>query len=180
MAEAIKKVVNKVEGETFSVPFVINGEEHYPEKSFDVTNPATGKVVHKGGAASEADAFAAVDAAAKAFKTWRNTIPRERRDIFLKAGEIMQGRREELARYMMDETGCTRSWADFNLDVARDFIIDVAGRIATLVGMIPATQDENTGAYVLKEPFGVVLAIAPWYARICRHSCCGDNSTSAN
>jgi acyl-CoA reductase-like NAD-dependent aldehyde dehydrogenase len=148
---------------SYTVPFFINGEESHPEKQFDVVSPATGKLVHKCGSASPEHVTAAVDAAATAFKSWRKVTPARRRDIFLKAAEIMGNRREELAQYMISETSGARPWVDLNLNIAIDFIKDVAGRIATIEGMVPATSDDALGAMVLKEPYGVVLAIAPWY-----------------
>ncbi|OIW26020.1 aldehyde dehydrogenase [Coniochaeta ligniaria NRRL 30616] len=151
-------------GASHSVPFFINGEEVHPAKKFDVTSPATLKVVHQCGAATSAEVQAAVDAASMAFVTWRRALPKTRRDIFLKAAEIMEKRRAELVGYMIAETGASEGWAQFNINVAKDLIIDVAGRIAGLEGSFPATEDEHTGALVLREPFGVILAIAPWNA----------------
>lgn len=165
MAETtIEDLAAKVESSTYSVPFFINGEEVHPQKNFDVISPATGTVVHKCGSATSAEALAAVDAGAKAFVTWRNTTPQKRRDIFLRAAEIMKRRNDELISYMIDETGCSPQWGQLNLEIARDLILDVAGRIPTLEGTIPATRDEDVGAFVFKEPYGVVLAIAPWNA----------------
>ncbi|KAK4673240.1 hypothetical protein QC763_110110 [Podospora pseudopauciseta] len=149
---------------TYSVPFWINGEEYHAEKQYDVISPVTGKAIHRSGAASDADVKKAVEAADKAFKTWKKTLPKERRDVFLKAAEIFERRKEELGDYMMQETGAPRQWADFNLDVAKDFCLDIGGRIRTLEGTIPTTADPETGAMIVREPFGVILAIAPWNA----------------
>jgi acyl-CoA reductase-like NAD-dependent aldehyde dehydrogenase len=162
MAETIKNVVAQVNGIGSTVPFIIGGEERHPEKSFDVINPFKGQVAHKCGAASTKDAEAAIDAAARAFPAWSKATPKKRRDIFLKATQIIDKRYEELSRYMMEETGCPQDWADFNLGVSKDFFTDVAGKIGSIVGTVPTTQDEDTGALILKEPYGVVLAIAPW------------------
>ncbi|KAK4152438.1 Aldehyde/histidinol dehydrogenase [Chaetomidium leptoderma] len=148
----------------YSVPFFINGKEVHPERKFNVVSPATGKVVHESGSAAEADVRAAIDTAADAFKTWKKSLPRARRDILLKAAELMVKRKEELCTYMMDETGCPRQWADFNVDAARELILDVAGRLPSLDGSIPTPRDPDTGAMILNEPFGVILAIAPWNA----------------
>ncbi|KAG7292583.1 hypothetical protein NEMBOFW57_002618 [Staphylotrichum longicolle] len=126
------------------VPFFINGKEVHPERKFNVVSPASGKVVHEAGSASEADVRATVDAAADAFKTWRKALPRTRRDIFLKVAEVMERRKEELGEYMMNETGCPRQWADFNIMTAKDLVIDVAGRVAALEGTMPTTADEGT------------------------------------
>lgn len=150
-------------GDVHTVPFLIGGKEVHPQKSFDVVSPATGKVVHRCGAASEVEVKAAIDAASTAFKTWKNTVLKSRRDILFKAAAVIERRKEELAGYMVAETGCSQHWADFNLKVAQDLIVDVAGRLATLEGSFPATENEGVGALVLREPYGVVLAIAPWY-----------------
>jgi acyl-CoA reductase-like NAD-dependent aldehyde dehydrogenase len=150
----------------YSVPLWINGKEHQASKRFDVVSPTTGQVVHMCGGASAEDAAAAVDAAAEAFKTWRTVTPAKRRDIFLKTAEVMERRQEELAGYMAAETGAAPLFIAFNVRTAVDMLKDVAGRIATIEGMIPSTSDEGLGAMVLKEPYGVVLGIAPWYGQM--------------
>ncbi|KAK4111868.1 aldehyde dehydrogenase [Canariomyces notabilis] len=146
------------------VPFLINGEQVLPERKFDVVSPATGKVVHQCASATEAEVRSAIDAAANAFRSWKKTLPRQRRDILLKAAEIMERRKEELAQYMMDETGAAPEWAGFNVTMSKEILLDVAGRVAAVEGSVPPVADPNSGAMILKEPYGVVLAIAPWNA----------------
>jgi acyl-CoA reductase-like NAD-dependent aldehyde dehydrogenase len=146
------------------VPFFINGKEVHPERKFNVVSPSSGNVVHEAASATEPDVRAAIDTAADAFKTWRKSLPKTKRDIFLKAAEVMERRKEELAGYMMAETGCPRQWGDFNVMTAREMILDVAGRLVALEGTMPTVADPNSGAMILREPFGVILAIAPWYA----------------
>lgn len=153
----------KSNGADYTVPFFLNGKEHHTEKSFEIKSPVTGEVLHSCSSASPQDVTNAIESASEAFKTWRTMTPSRRRDIFLKAAEVMESRKEELAQNMIDETGATPAWAGFNLHVATDMIKDVAGRISSIEGMVPATADEGLGAMVLKEPYGVVLAIAPWY-----------------
>ncbi|KAG6022694.1 hypothetical protein E4U41_002206 [Claviceps citrina] len=149
---------------TTTVPLVIGGQDYTPAKSFDITSPATGQVLHKCGGASVDDAAKAVDAAAEALKTWRKTTPPERQDILLKAADIMYQRRDELARYLMDETGSVPAWADFNLENTVRLLKDVAGRIPTLTGSLPAIANPKRTAIILREPYGVVLSIVPWNA----------------
>jgi len=148
---------------TATVPLIIGGQDYTPAKSFDIKSPITGQVVHKTAGASVADAAKAVDAAAEALKTWRKTTPQERQDILLKAADVMSRRRDELAKYVVDETGSTPGWADFNLDITVGMLKDIAGRISMVAGSIPATSNPNRSAIVLREPYGVVLSIAPWY-----------------
>lgn len=146
-----------------TVPFLINGSDHTSERAIDVVSPSSGEVVHRYYSADIKDAKAAVDAAAEAFKSWRKTRPTERRDLFLKAAEIMDRRRDELRKYSMAETGSDAAWADFDINTGISHIKEVAGRIGTIEGAIPSVSDPNTTALVLREPYGVVVAIAPWY-----------------
>lgn len=147
-----------------TVPFIINGADVVSESTFDVINPATLKPAHKCSSATVADADKAVAAAAAALPAWRKMTPSKRRDIFLKAADVMEKRHDELVGYMIEETGATPDWAALNMTITKDVIRDVAGRISSVTGLIPQTADEETSALVVKEPFGVVLAISPWNA----------------
>ncbi|RGP74821.1 aldehyde dehydrogenase [Fusarium longipes] len=147
-----------------TVPFLINGSNHTSERTVEVVSPASGEVVHRYSSADIKDANAAVDAAAEAFKSWRKTRPSERRDLLLKAAEIMERRRDELREYAMTECGSDATWANFDIGTGASHIKEVAGRIGTLEGAIPTVSDPNTTALVLREPYGVVVAIAPWNA----------------
>jgi acyl-CoA reductase-like NAD-dependent aldehyde dehydrogenase len=146
----------------YTVPFIINGEEIVPKETFEVKSPATGELVHLCGVATESHAVAAVAAAATTASAWRDTTPSTRRDILLKAADIMDQRRSELEKYLVDEMGVDIGWAVFNLNITIDMIKDAAGRVSTLGGFVPTPSDPNTAAMVWREPYGVVLAIAPW------------------
>jgi acyl-CoA reductase-like NAD-dependent aldehyde dehydrogenase len=147
---------------TYTVPFIINGEEQVAKETFEVKSPSTGELVHLCGVATEAHANAAVEAAATAFPAWRDVGIGARRDIILKAAELMDQRRPELEQYLIDEMGVERGWALFNLNITIEMIKDAAGRVSSLGGYIPKPADPNTSAMVWREPYGVVLAIAPW------------------
>ncbi|KAI5864765.1 aldehyde dehydrogenase [Durotheca rogersii] len=149
---------------SYTIPLFINGDERLAKDAFDVTSPDTGKVVCRCSIATEADSEAAVEAAAVASSQWRNSLHAKRRDIFLKAAEVMSSRRQEMGQYLVDELGAQRGWADFNIDLAIDMFKDVAGRVVTLDGTLPVSSDPSLTAMVVKEPYGVVLAVAPWNA----------------
>ncbi|KAI8626770.1 aldehyde dehydrogenase [Xylariaceae sp. FL1651] len=149
---------------SYTVPFIINGEERIPKETFEVKSPSTGEVIHLCGVATESDTDAAVEAAAAAASAWRDTSPSTRRDILLKAADVVNQRRTELVQYLVDELGVEGGWAEFNLNVTTDMIKDAAGRVGTLGGSVPTPSNPNTAAMVWREPYGVVLAIAPWNA----------------
>ncbi|CAG2004975.1 unnamed protein product [Fusarium graminearum] len=147
-----------------TVPFLINGSDHVSETTADVFSPVNGEVTHRYSSADVKDANSAVDAAAEAFKLWRKTRPSERRDLLLKVAEIMERRQEELRGYAMTECGSDAAWASFDVNTGISHIKEIAGRVGTIEGSIPTVADPNTTALVLREPYGVVVAIAPWNA----------------
>ncbi|CEI64406.1 Vanillin dehydrogenase [Fusarium venenatum] len=147
-----------------TVPFLINGSNHISENTADVVSPSSGEVTHRYSSANVKDANAAVDAATEAFKSWRKTRPSERRDLLLKAAAIMEKRQDELREYAMTECGSDAAWASFDINTGISHIKEIAGRVGTLEGSIPTVSDPNTTALVLREPYGVVVAIAPWNA----------------
>ena len=148
----------------YVVPLQINGKDTLTSQTFPVTSPTTGKVIYEAASASVEDAISAVEAAQAAFGSWANVRPSRRRDIFLRAADILERRSSELAQYMQEETGADEFWSSgFNILVAAEGLRDVAGRIASIQGTIPATGSSDTTAFVYKVPYGVVLGIAPWY-----------------
>ncbi|KAJ1327771.1 vanillin dehydrogenase [Microdochium nivale] len=148
----------------YTVPFVINGEQVQPNETFDVVAPGTGKTLYKCGNANVSIANQAVEAAAAAGKEWGSALPSKRRDILLKAAEIFESRRSELSQYQIDETGAPQGWAQLNLSVTTDMLKDIAGRVSSIQGAVPITASPEVSSMVWKEPYGVVLAMAPWNA----------------
>lgn len=77
----------------------------------------------------------------------------------------MESRAQELGEYMKEETGALDAFAGgFNVPLTIENIRDVAGRISSINGAIPQTATPGQGAFVFKEPWGVILGIAPWNA----------------
>ncbi|KAI8664934.1 Aldedh domain-containing protein [Fusarium sp. Ph1] len=146
------------------VPLILDGKQVHLDETFDVIRPDTGKIAHKSSNAGVAQALSAVRAAATAFDSWSLTPPGERRQVFLNAVRIIDQRASELKTYMKVETGCGEAWANFNVHAAKGHVLDCAGRIAAVEGSIPTLDGANVGALIVKEPYGVILAMAPWNA----------------
>ncbi|KAJ5773498.1 hypothetical protein N7457_008394 [Penicillium paradoxum] len=149
---------------TAVTPLIIDNESIETDIKFEVYAPATGEVHGYCAGVSVEEANRAVDSAQAAFPAWKKTTAYERRDILMKAAEIMDSRKEELIQYQREETGAGRPFSEhtFNLGVA--FIKDFAARISTIEGVVPNVTREGEGAIVYKEPYGVILSIAPWNA----------------
>ena len=81
----------------------------------------------------------------------------------IRASDIMKKRFDECAEYMEIETGSTEALSKgFNVPSTIEQLRDVAGRIVTSTGYIPVCAEEGKSALIYKEPYGVVLGIAPW------------------
>jgi acyl-CoA reductase-like NAD-dependent aldehyde dehydrogenase len=143
------------------IPLIINNESVVTENVFDVHAPATGEVLHQCAAASVDDANRAVAAAKAAFPAWSKMKAYDRRDVLMKAADIMSARAEELIKYQMEETGAGRMFAEKTCHLGAGFLRDFAARIPSIEGSVPITQDAEC-AMVLKQPYGVILGIAPW------------------
>ncbi|KAJ5585695.1 hypothetical protein N7450_005482 [Penicillium hetheringtonii] len=147
-----------------AVPLIINGKDVATEKTFAVINPRTGQEVWKSYSATGADAVKAVESAQTAFHAWSKTKPAVRRDILLRAAELFQNREKELRQYQIDETGADPKFIDWILPLTVEQLKDVSGKVTSIQGAVPATSEEGRSAIVYKEPYGVVLGIAPWNA----------------
>lgn len=147
----------------YTIPLQINGQEIRTNTTFKVVNPGTNNVLWKCSSASRFDALQAAEAAQRAFAVWSRMKASARRDIFLRAADVLASRAEELAEYVRLETGATESWAAININGSIEQLRDVAGRVMNVVGQVPLCSKEDRSAMVLKEPYGVVLGIAPWY-----------------
>jgi acyl-CoA reductase-like NAD-dependent aldehyde dehydrogenase len=148
---------------TFTVPLLINGKEVTTKTTFPVVSPASHKEIWQSSSASLEDVKAATSAAQAAFPIWSKMKPTAKRAIFMKAADIIDARAAEMGEYMKIETGAASPFADgFNVPKAADMLRDVAGRLSTVMGSIPTCEEEGTSALIVKEPLGVVLAIAPW------------------
>lgn len=155
--------MNGGNSEAYTIPAQIGGKEYTLSDTFDVISPSTDKVLHRCSSASVQEATKAVEAAHAAFPAWRDTLPNQKRDIFLKAADIMDSRAVELGKYMEDETGGSNFWSEtFNVGLSANMLRDIAGRISTLSGSLPVMGDSGRSAMVLKVPYGVILGIAPW------------------
>ncbi|PWN26099.1 aldehyde dehydrogenase [Jaminaea rosea] len=151
------------------VPALIGGEPLTSSKTlFDVVRPERGDSakVHSVVSCSVDDANRAVDAAAKALPSWKSTSFPERRAIFLKAADLLRGRIDEYVKLTTDETCLDLSFSGFELaHLAVPGLEETAAVISTaLRGEFPRLDGSGRRELIQREPFGVVLGIAPWNA----------------
>lgn len=146
----------------FISPLIINGVERVGPKTGPVISPATGKQIWSHTSASVKDVDDAVSAATAAFPAWKATQLKDRRNLILKAADALEASYDEIAEAMKQETASDDGWAAFNINTSLEVMRGVAQRLPSIEGRIPQCDDPNMTAMVVKEPYGVVLAIAPW------------------
>lgn len=152
------------------VPALIGGEPLTNSKTtFDVHRPERGaneSNVHTVISCSVDDAKKAVDAAAAALPAWKATSFSERRNIFLKAADLLRGRIDEYVKVTTGETCLDVAFSSFELaNLAVPGLEETAAVISTaLRGEFPRIDATGRRELIQREPFGVVLGIAPWNA----------------
>jgi vanillin dehydrogenase len=134
--------------------------------SFERRNPLDGSVATRAPAASEGDAIAAVEAAAEAFKTWSDTGPGTRRALLLKAADALEAKTPQFIEAMGGETGATGMWAGFNVHLAAGMVREAASLTTQIAGEIIPSDVPGSLAMGVRQPAGVVVAIAPWNAPV--------------
>lgn len=146
-----------------TVPLLINGHEEITPKTFPVISPYTNAPIWTASAATPQDAIRAVEAADAAFPAWSQTKPTVRRDILLKAADLLEARLESNAEYMRQEMGAdVGASAGFVVPLAVRMLREVASRITSICGSVPVVEAEGQSAIVFKEAMGVILGIVPW------------------
>lgn len=146
------------------VPLLIGGQEESGPATFDVVSPYTGETCWSATAATEQDAVRAVNAAAAALPAWSQTKPAARRDILLRAADILESRLEENAACMRTEMGADVGASQyFVVPLSIRMLREIASRITSICGSVPTVEEDGQSAIVFKEPIGVVLGIVPWY-----------------
>ena len=146
-----------------TVPLLINNKDVISTCKFEVRNPYANELVHNSASTTIQEVIDTLDAAGNAFHGWSETRAYQRRDILLKAAEIMHMRKNELVGYQCEETGAQEEFVARTVDAAIGMLKDFAGRVSSIHGVVPTVSEDGEGAMILKQPYGVILGIAPWY-----------------
>jgi vanillin dehydrogenase len=133
-------------------------------KLTDDVSPWTGQVYARVAAGTAEDITRAADAAEAAFAGWSKMGAFERREIFLRAADVMAGRGEEAIAALAGETGASRLFSQYNVALCTQVLREAAAAVTRPMGELLPTS--VTGAYSIAQrvPFGVVGAISPWNA----------------
>jgi acyl-CoA reductase-like NAD-dependent aldehyde dehydrogenase len=142
----------------------IDNEQRAAESgaTFERLSPATGQAVTRSAAASVKDAVAAVESAHKAFGSWSQTGPLQRRALLLKAADELEKRGGDFIAAMKAEVGANDLWAGFNVYLAANCFREAASLTTMLQGETIPTEKPGTISMTLRQPVGVILSMVPW------------------
>ena len=145
------------------VSMLINGEAVQAQSGavFERRNPMDGSVASRAPAANPADAVRAVEAAAAAFTTWRQTGPGARRALLLKVADALEARTADFVAALPRETGATAMWAGFNVHLAAGMLREAAAFTTQIAGEVIPSDVPGSLAMGVRQAAGVVLGIEP-------------------
>ena len=129
-------------------------------------DPVTGEVASEAAAAGAADVARVAEAAARAFETWSQTGPGERRALLLKSADILESRVGDFTKTMLEEIGATAPWAGFNVMFAASMLREAAALTTQITGDVIPADKPGVLSLAIRQPAGVVLGMAPWNAPV--------------
>ena len=147
-----------------TVKLLINGKfvESKTQIWKDVVNPATQEVLARVPFATKEELDAAINGAAEAFKTWKNTSIGVRARVMLKLQELIRRDMKKLAACLTAEQG--KTLPDAEGDVFRGLeVVEHACSIGTLsLGEIAENVAGGIDTYFIRQPIGVCAGITPF------------------
>lgn len=156
MSSALTNEFNR-SSDTFRM--LIGGELVSSSKSLDIVNPATEKVAATIPVATVEQLDAAVDAARRAFSTWKITDIGERRAMLQQLAEVIEENAEELAQLLTLEQGKTIADARNEVLFTGLFLQNMKEHDFDPEVLL---EDDAQRVEIHRRPLGVVAGIVPW------------------
>ncbi len=160
MEEALKKAASEFGRE---YPMYIGGRKVTTTAKMTSTNPSRpSQVLGVVQSASAEDANQAVEAAAKAFESWKRVPAEQRAECLFRAAQIVRERKFEISAWICHEVG--KSWVEADADTAEtiDFCEFYAREMLRLAGPQPVTPMKGEKNFLVYIPLGAGAVIPPW------------------
>jgi succinate-semialdehyde dehydrogenase/glutarate-semialdehyde dehydrogenase len=141
---------------------LIGGEWITKPDTFAVTDPATGAEIARVPNLGAADTTAAIDAAEKALPAWSKKTAKERAQILKRWFELVIADTEPLAQLMTAEQGKPLTESRGEVAYGASFIEWFAEEGKRAYGRTIPTTMAGKRYITIKQPVGVIAAIAPW------------------
>jgi acyl-CoA reductase-like NAD-dependent aldehyde dehydrogenase len=132
-------------------------------QTFENRNPAnTDDLIGVFQKSTRRDVDAALDAAARAYESWRLVPAPLRAEILFKAAQLIVERKEQFARDMTREMGKVLNETRGDVQEAIDMTFYIAGEGRRMFGQTVPSELRNKFAMSVRQPLGVCSIITPW------------------
>jgi betaine-aldehyde dehydrogenase len=132
-------------------------------RTSEVIDPTTGEAYAAAPVSGTTDVDRAMQSAAKAFETWRDSTPAERQRALLHIADAFESRADELAEAECRNTGKPRALTlSEELPPMIDQIRFFAGAARVLDGRAAGEYLAGHTSYIRREPIGVCAQVTPW------------------
>jgi alpha-ketoglutaric semialdehyde dehydrogenase len=131
-------------------------------EAFAKVNPATGEEIGRFAASDAGDARAAIESARDSFARWNALPAPSRGEIMLRFAEILQDRKEELARIETEEMGKILAESRGDVQEGIDTAHLALGESRRLFGRTVPSELPNKLCMTTRRPHGVAALITPW------------------
>jgi aldehyde dehydrogenase (NAD+) len=108
------------------------------------------------------DAQRAIEAAARAYETWRLVPAPRRAEMLFRAAQLIAERKESFARDMTREMGKVLEETRGDVQEAIDMTFFMAGEGRRLYGQTVPSELRDKFAMSVRQPMGVCAVITPW------------------
>ena len=126
------------------------------------TNPWDGSTLTQIRLASASDVEAAYAAASAAQPGWAAALPEQRATVMRRAAHILDARHNEIANWIISESGGTVAKVEIELGVVRAGLLEAAAMPHHVEGRILPSDIPGKENRVYRRPVGVVCLISPW------------------
>jgi succinate-semialdehyde dehydrogenase/glutarate-semialdehyde dehydrogenase len=140
----------------------IDGQWSATQATLDVTDPATGALIIRVPDSGAAEAGAALDAAHKAFATWKKVPAKQRAAIIKRWNDLVMAHQDDLGKLISREQGKPLAEGKGEVAYAASYIEWFGEEATRLNGEVIPAHVTGRKVFALKEPIGVVAAITPW------------------
>jgi succinate-semialdehyde dehydrogenase/glutarate-semialdehyde dehydrogenase len=130
--------------------------------TIEVTNPATGEVLGAVPVMGVSETRRAIDAAEKAFASWRNLLAADRAKILRRWADLQTENLDDLCRILTAEQGKPLAQAKAEIQSGIGYVEWMAEECRRVYGDIIPTHNSNHRLVTMKQPIGVSAMITPW------------------
>ncbi len=130
--------------------------------TIDVINPATGLKIGTVPKAGKAETRRAIEAAERAFKTFRKTSALDRSKLLRKLHDAIMDNQDALAELLTMEQGKSLTEARGEVGASAAYVLWFAEEARRTYGDVVPSPWADRRILVTKEPVGVIAAITPW------------------